>query len=336
MPPRKGLCLSGPLSVRENKRMSNTALIYHPDYLKHLTGEGHPESPERLTAVINRLDTTGLLKELVVIEPKPANEDDIFLVHSKRHFDTIKRAWEEGLTALTPDTPISEESFRVAMLAVGGVLTGIDRIMAGDIANAMALVRPPGHHATPDHAMGFCLFNNVAIGARHLQKRYGIGNVLIVDWDLHHGNGTQEAFYDDPSVLYFSTHQYPHYPGTGSFHENGEGKGKGFTINVPMRARTPADEFMKKFRDAIYERALEFSPEFILISAGFDAHRNDPLGELLLTEDSYAEMTRTVLDIANRCCKGRVLSALEGGYNLNALATSVEAHLKAMTGLTKN
>ena len=311
--------------------MSNTALIYHPDYLKHLTGEGHPESPDRLTAIMERLDKTGLLKELAVIEPKPAREDDVLLIHSKNHLDTIKSAWDKGFISLTPDTPISEESFRVAMLAVGGVLTGIDRITAGEVVNGMALVRPPGHHATPDQAMGFCLFNNVAIGARYLQKKHGIERILIVDWDLHHGNGTQEAFYDDPSVLYFSTHQYPHYPGTGSFHETGEGKGKGFTINVPMRAGTPADEFMKKFRDALCERALEFSPDFILISAGFDAHRNDPLGELLLTEDSYAEMTRTVLDIAHRCCKGRVLSALEGGYNLNALATSVEAHLKVMT-----
>lgn len=281
---------------------------------------------------MDRLGKTGLLKELLLIEPKPAREDDILLVHSKEHFDTIKNAWDKGIMSLTPDTPISEESFMVAMLAAGGVLTGIDRIMAGEVANVMSLVRPPGHHATPDQAMGFCLFNNVAIGARYLQKKYDAERILIVDWDLHHGNGTQEAFYEDPSVLYFSTHQYPHYPGTGSFHETGEGRGKSFTINVPMRAGTPADEFMKKFRDALYERALEFSPEFVLISAGFDAHMSDPLGELLLTEDSYAEMTRMVLDIANKCCKGRVLSALEGGYNLNALAMSVEAHLKVMTG----
>lgn len=313
--------------------MKSTGLVYHQDYLKHLTGDGHPESPERLTAVMDRLGKTGLLKKLSIIGPKPAKEDDILLIHSKNHFDTVKNGWENGLTALTPDTPISEESFSVAMLAVGGVLTGIDMIMAGEVANGMTLVRPPGHHATPDQAMGFCLFNNVAIGARYLQKKHGIERILIVDWDLHHGNGTQAAFYEDPSILYFSTHQYPHYPGTGSFHETGEGKGKGFTINVPMRAGTPADEFLKKFRDALYERALEFSPEFILISAGFDAHMNDPLGELMLTEDSYAEMTRTVLDIAHRCCKGRVLSALEGGYNLNALAMSVEAHLKVMTGI---
>lgn len=310
-----------------------TGLIYHSDYLKHLTGEGHPESPERLVSIMDRLDKTGLLKKLTVIEPSPAKEDDILLVHSKRHFDTIKSAWENGYRALTPDTPISEESFTIAMLAAGGVLSGIDMIMAGDIRNGMALVRPPGHHATPDQPMGFCLFNNIAIGARYLRKKHGIDRVLIVDWDLHHGNGTQEAFYDDPTVLYFSTHQYPHYPGTGSFHETGEGKGKGFTINVPMRAGTPPDEFMKKFRDALYERALGFSPDFILISAGFDAHRSDPLGELLLTEDSYAGITRIVIDIADRCCKERVLSALEGGYNLNALAMSVEAHLKVMAGL---
>lgn len=310
--------------------MPKTGIIYHPDYLKHDTGFGHPESPYRLSAIMDRLRDTGLLSELTVIEPTPAKEEDVLLIHSETQFETVKNAWSEGDYSLTPDTPISEDSFKVALLAVGGVLTGIDRIMAGEIRNGMAIVRPPGHHATPDQPMGFCLFNNIAIGARHIQKKHGLKKVLIVDWDLHHGNGTQEAFYDDPSVLYFSTHQYPHYPGSGSFHETGEGKGEGFTINAPMRAGTPPDEFMKKFRDALYKRALEFSPEFILISAGFDAHKDDPLGELLLTEDSYAEMTNIVMDIADSCCKGRVLSALEGGYNLNALALSVEAHLKAM------
>lgn len=311
--------------------MTNTGLIYHPDYLKHDTGFSHPESPDRLTSIMDRLRDTGLLNELTIIEPTSAKEEDVLLIHSKTHFDTIKSAWENGYKAINPDTPISEESFRVALLAVGGVLTGIDRMMSGEIKNGMALVRPPGHHATPDQAMGFCLFNNIAIGARHIQKRHGLKRVLIVDWDLHHGNGTQEAFYDDPSVLYFSTHQYPHYPGTGSFHETGDGKGKGYTINAPMRAGTPPEEFMKKFRDALYERAIEFSPEFILISAGFDAHRDDPLGDMLLTEGSYAEMTGIVLDISETCCKGRVLSALEGGYNLKALALSVLAHLRVMT-----
>ncbi len=311
--------------------MSKTGIIYHPDYLKHDTGFGHPESPYRLTSILDRLRDSGLLNELTIIEPTSAKEEDILLVHTREHLEMVKDAWDEGLTALTPDTPISEDSFRVALLAVGGILTGIDRIISGEIKNGMALVRPPGHHATPDQAMGFCLFNNVAIGARHLQKMHGIKKVLIVDWDLHHGNGTQEAFYDDPSVLYFSTHQYPHYPGTGSYHETGEGKGEGYTINAPMLAGTPSEEFMKKFREALYERALEFSPEFILISAGFDAHKDDPLGGLLLTENSYAEMTRIVLNISEKCCKGRVLSALEGGYNLDALALSVLAHLRVMT-----
>jgi acetoin utilization deacetylase AcuC-like enzyme len=312
--------------------MARTGIIYHPDYLNHQTGAYHPESPERLTSIVDRLIESGLMKELALIEPKSAIEEEILLVHAKKHLETIKTAWDRGFTALAADTPISEESYRIALLAAGGVLTGVDRIMAGEVRNGMALVRPPGHHATPTQAMGFCLFNNVAIGARYIQKRYGIEKVLIVDWDLHHGNGTQEAFYDDPSVLYFSTHEYPHYPGTGSYHENGEGAGKGFTINVPMRAGTPADEFLKKFRESIYERALEFSPGFILISAGFDAHRADPLGDLMLTESSYAEMTEVVLDIADRCSSGRVLSALEGGYNLSALALSVEAHLRAMLG----
>lgn len=308
------------------------AIVYHPDYLTHKTGLDHPESPDRLKAVIRRLDETGFLKKLILIEPNPAREEEILLVHSKRHFEAIKNAWDNGGTTLTPDTPISEESYRIALLAAGGVLTGIDKIMAKEIDNGMALVRPPGHHATPDKAMGFCLFNNVAIGAKYLQKKYGIAKVLIVDWDLHHGNGTQDAFYEDPTVLYFSIHQYPHYPGTGSAREKGEGKGAGFTINVPVMGDTPADEFMKKFKDALYDKAIEFSPDFILISAGFDAHKDDPLGNLMLTEASYAEMTKIILDIANTCCQGRVLSALEGGYNLNALAISVEAHLRAMIG----
>lgn len=308
------------------------AIVYHPDYLTHKTGLDHPESPDRLKAVMRRLDETGLLKKLILIEPDPAREEDILLVHSKRHFEAIKNAWDNGCTTLTPDTPISEESYRIALLAAGGVLTGIDKIMAKEIDNGMALVRPPGHHATPDKAMGFCLFNNVAIGAKYLRKKYGIAKVLIVDWDLHHGNGTQDAFYEDPTVLYFSIHQYPHYPGTGSAREKGEGKGAGFTINMPVMGYTPADEFMKKFKGALYDKAIEFSPDFILISAGFDAHKDDPLGNLMLTEASYAEMTNITLDIANTCCKGRVLSALEGGYNLNALAMSVEAHLRAMMG----
>lgn len=308
------------------------AIVYHPDYLMHKTGFSHPESPDRLTAIMRRLDESSLLKKLIMIEPNPAKEEDILRVHSKRHFETIKNAWDNGCTALTPDTPISEESYRIALLSAGGVLTGIDKIMAKEIDNGMALVRPPGHHAMPDQAMGFCLFNNVAIGARYLQKKYRIAKVLIVDWDLHHGNGTQDAFYEDPTVLYFSIHQYPHYPGTGSANEKGAGKGAGFTINVPVMGDTPADEFMKKFRDTLYDKAIEFSPDFILISAGFDAHRDDPLGNLMLTEASYGEMTKITLDIANTCCKGRVLSALEGGYNLNALALSVEAHLRAMMG----
>lgn len=307
-----------------------TGLIYHPDYLKHLTGYSHPESPARLSSIMGRLNETGLLKQLTLIEPRAATEEEILLVHTREHYDDLKNAWDNGYRELTADTPISEESFRIALLAAGGVLTGIDRIMDGEVGNGMALVRPPGHHATPEQSMGFCLFNNVAIGARYLRERHGLKRILIVDWDLHHGNGTQEAFYEDPSVLYFSTHQYPHYPGTGSSHETGEGKGKGFTINVPMRAGTSPEDFMKKFTDALYERALEFSPEFILISAGFDAHRDDPLGDLMLTADSYGEMTRIVLDIAAKSCGGKVLSSLEGGYNLNALAVSVEAHLRVM------
>ncbi len=228
---------------------------------------------------------------------------------------------------------MSPGSYRAALQAVGGTLAAIDAVMDGRVANAFCAVRPPGHHAEPSRAMGFCLFNNVAVGARYAQQRYGLGRVLILDWDVHHGNGTQAAFYEDPTVLYVSLHQYPWYPGTGSAEEVGTGPGEGYTLNLPMAAGRGNDEYRTAFELRIQPAVREFSPDFVLISAGFDAHRDDPLAMMNVTEAGYRAMTESVKDWASTTAQGRIVSCLEGGYNLTALADSVEAHVRCLAGL---
>ena len=216
-------------------------------------------------------------------------------------------------------------------MAAGGVLAAVDAVMNKQVTNAFCAVRPPGHHAMENRAMGFCIFNNVAIGTKYVQKKYGLSNVLIVDWDVHHGNGTQAAFYDDPTVLYFSVHQYPFYPGSGSEAEKGEGKGLNYTINVPLPAGSGDDVYVKAFEEKLRPAALAFGPDFVFISAGFDAHENDLLGGMKVTADGFAELTRIVKAIAQRCCNGRIVSVLEGGYHLGGLAASVEAHIRVLS-----
>jgi acetoin utilization deacetylase AcuC-like enzyme len=311
------------------KRKSSTGLVYHPDYLEHLTG-AHPESPDRLVAIMQRLGESGLLERVVMIEPRRAREEDVTRVHAPEHVRWVKKACGEGFSHLDPDTAVSERSFDVALLATGGLLAACDEIASGKVANALCLVRPPGHHATRGRAMGFCLFNNVAIAARYLQGEHGIERVLIVDWDLHHGNGTQDIFYDDGSVFYFSAHQSPHYPGTGRREEVGEGEGEGYTLNLPLPAGTGEREYLDAFMETLEGPASAFSPEFVLVSAGFDAHSEDPLGSLSLTERGYRELTEFVAGIAAKHCGGMLLSALEGGYNLSALSRSVETHLSSL------
>lgn len=315
--------------VSAEKRKSRTGLVYHPDYLEHLTGD-HPESPERLVAIMERLGGTGLLDHVVMIEPRSATEEDITRVHSPAHFRWVKRACEEGISHLDPDTAISPKSFEVALLAAGGLLAACDKIASGEIGNALCLVRPPGHHATVSRAMGFCLFNNVAVCARYLQRVHGFERILIVDWDLHHGNGTQDIFYGDRSVFYFSAHQSPHYPGTGAKDETGEGQGEGYNLNLPLPAGTGEREYLDAFEVTLAGSAADFAPDFLLVSAGFDAHALDPLGSLNLTETGYRELTEFVANIARDHSGGRLISALEGGYNLDALARSVESHLSAL------
>jgi acetoin utilization deacetylase AcuC-like enzyme len=311
--------------------MGRTGFVYHPQYLEHDMGAGHPESPERLRAIVARLQESGVFDRLVHIQPLPAADEWITYIHAASYLETLKRrAPTHGRVPLDPDTSMSPGSLSAAYLAAGGLLTAADAIVSGSIDHAFCAVRPPGHHAEHDRAMGFCLFNNVAIAARYLQRKHGIARVLIVDWDVHHGNGTQHAFYDDPSVLFFSTHQYPHYPGTGRPSEEGEGAGKGTTINVPMTAGEGDDVYRRLFEKVLIPAADNFKPDFVVLSAGFDAHRNDPLASMGLTEDGYAELTRLVVQIAQRHCNGRVLSSLEGGYHLASLSASVERHLMAL------
>jgi len=309
-----------------------TGLIYDEIYLEHETTPGHPERPERLVEIIKRLKTNGLYSQLLELKPTPAALDWVQMVHSLEYIERAQQRCESGAACLDSlDVPISRRSYGAAVMAAGGVLTAVDAVMKKEVANAFCAVRPPGHHAMENRAMGFCIFNNVAIGTRYVQEKYGVSNVLIVDWDVHHGNGTQAEFYDDPTVLYFSVHQYPFYPGSGSEAEKGEGKGLNYTINVPLPAGSGDDVYVKAFEEKLKPAALAFSPDFVFISAGFDACENDLLGGMKVTADGFGELTHIVKTIAERCCNGRIVSVLEGGYHLEGLAASVEAHIRVLS-----
>ncbi|MDQ4123734.1 MAG: histone deacetylase [Acidobacteriota bacterium] len=306
-----------------------TALVHHPICLKHDTGEGHPETSGRYRVVMNALMSDDILwKDLIEIQAPAAPRGNILACHTPQLFKRLENAAEEGLMYLDADTVISMQSFDVGLHGAGAACRAVDAVMKNETDNAFVAMRPPGHHATRETAMGFCLFNNVAIGARYAQQKYKeIERVAIVDWDVHHGNGTQGIFYDDPTVFFFSMHQYPWYPGTGSRGETGHGRGKGFTLNVPVKARTSATEQRRMFEAAIESIAAQFKPDLIFISAGFDAHHSDPLGQLQLGNDDFVSMTRTVKDWANEVCGGKVVSCLEGGYNLKTLGETVRAHV---------
>lgn len=270
-------------------------------------------------------------ENLLVIEPNAAPQGIIQSVHSKAHFRFVEEAFASGLTNLDADTVVSMHSFEAACYGVGGAISAVDSVLAGRARNCFVAVRPPGHHASAERAMGFCLFNNVAAAARYAQNQYkDVERVAIVDWDVHHGNGTQGIFYSDPTVFFFSIHQYPWYPGTGSRGETGQGRGLGATLNVPLRAETPASVHRSAFEAALEEIASKFRPDMIFISAGFDAHLSDPLGQLMLEDSDFAAMTRCVLQWADDVCDGRVVSCLEGGYNLETLGATVKSHVQVL------
>ena len=306
-----------------------TALVHHPIYQKHDTGIGHPETPKRYEVVMKALEGDAKFWEsLNVVEAEKVSRGIIQACHTKQHFDRVEKAFEAGETFLDADTIISMNSFDAAIYAAGGACRAVDAVMSGEAKNAFLAARPPGHHATGEHAMGFCLFNNVAVAARYAQNKYKeIERVAIVDWDVHHGNGTQGIFFDDPTVFFFSMHQYPWYPGTGSRGEIGYGRGKGFTLNAPVKAQTSATEQKRMFEDAIGDISRNFKPDLIMISAGFDAHESDPLGQLKLQDEDFISMTKTVKQWADKVCAGRIVSCLEGGYNLETLGETVKSHV---------
>ncbi len=308
-----------------------TALVMDPVFAKHVTGAGHPEAPDRYKAVAAALAKAEFAQQLKRLTVRLATQDEIARCHDRRYIETAKKDIESGARQLTTgDTPVCPDSLKVALAAAGSVCGAVDQVIAKKAKNAFCVVRPPGHHATPSRGMGFCIFNNVAIAARYAQERHKIGKVLIVDWDVHHGNGTQDIFYDDPSVLFFSTHQSPWYPWTGSREETGTGKGRGTTLNRPFPAGAGRKEIVGAFQDDLLPVVNRFKPELVLISAGFDSRRGDPLGRFVLTDEDFVELTRIVLEIAREHAEGRVVSVLEGGYKLSGLASAAKAHCERL------
>src|SRR5262245_21214557 len=310
--------------------MAGSAVVIDREYLKHDPGHGHPERPQRLRCLLDLaegLDRT----RYKILPPRAARKEEIESCHTKEYIELVEATSETNRYALDGDTVTCRDSFGVGVLAAGGFLQLLDTIAAGETRNGFALVRPPGHHALIDRAMGFCLFNTVAIGARHAIRRYGAKKVLIVDWDVHHGNGTQEAFYQEPSTLYISTHQYPFFPGTGAAAEVGVGKGEGFTVNVPLPAGCGDGEYVLVFQEIIMRLAEKYAPEWILVSAGFDPHRRDPLGGMGLTEAGFAAMASLLLILAEKYADARIALVLEGGYNLAGLRNSVAAVLNQLS-----
>ena len=310
-----------------------TGIVTSDAYAAHRTGAGHPESADRVRAIVAKLRDAGLLDRTVPIAPRPATEAELLRCHSADYLRIVREDVAEGLHKLsTGDTPLSEKSLETAFLAAGGVLAAVDAVMAGRLTNAAAIVRPPGHHATPTKGMGFCVFNNVACAARHAQAVHGVQRVLIADWDVHHGNGTQDIFYADGTVLFFDTHQSPLYPGTGSRDETGAGAAAGLIMNRPFAAGAGRAEIVGAFRDELAPAADVFRPELVLVSAGFDSRIGDPLGGFRLTDDDFAELTAIMKGIAAKHCGGRLVSTLEGGYALDGLAAAVAAHVQALCG----
>jgi acetoin utilization deacetylase AcuC-like enzyme len=313
--------------------LAMTVLITDPLFLRHETGR-HPECPERLGSVWARLDQSGLRGRCRPASFEPLSPEQVARLHRPEVVARAQAAAEvgEGAGYLDADTVVSAESFEVALTAAGACAAGVDAVMRGPERTALCLVRPPGHHATPTRSMGFCLFNNIALAADHARQAFGLSRLLIVDWDVHHGNGTQDIFYADPGVLFYSIHRYGHgfYPGTGAADETGTGPGLGYTLNVPVRFGTSRPAYRSQFLSGLEQAADQIRPELVLVSAGFDAHHRDPIGSLGLETEDFADLTRLVLQVADTHAQGRVVSCLEGGYDLQALAESVQVHLEEL------
>jgi acetoin utilization deacetylase AcuC-like enzyme len=306
-----------------------TLLYYDPRFLDHRTGN-HPERPQRLIQVARHLERTGLDRRCGRPTWDPVSDERLARAHSAEYAAQLLAFEQSGGGRVEADTVVSKGSVAVARLAAGAVCDAVARVLRGEDSTALCLGRPPGHHALHDAAMGFCLFNNVAIGARLAIDELGLDRVMIVDWDVHHGNGTQDAFYADPQVSFLSVHRWPFYPGTGDKHETGTGAGLGTTVNLPTAFGTPREEYHSSFRAALDKLADKTKPQLVLISAGFDSHRDDPVGSLGLETEDFIDLTRVVLDVAKTHAEGRVVSVLEGGYNPSILAGCVEVHLKEL------
>ena len=305
--------------------------VYNPIYLKHDTGQ-HVEIAKRLEVVISHLEETGLKQKLTPIEPRAASVEELSLVHYQDHILHIQDVAQKGGGWLDPDTVMSSDSYEAALYAAGGAIKATEAVMSGEVSSAFALVRPPGHHATPWRAMGFCIFNNVAVAVKQTMKNHHLDRILIADFDVHHGNGTQEAFYDDPKVLYFSTHQYPFYPGTGRIEEVGAGEGEGTTVNVPLPAWCGDEEYLQVFQQVLVPVAHRFQPQIILVSAGYDPHWADQISLMQVSIAGFAQMARILKELSSELCHNRLVFTLEGGYHTLALAHSIKATLEVLLG----
>jgi len=312
--------------------MNKTGIVRDESYLDHQPGAFHPESRKRLETVYGMLEDPDMKNNYREIPVREAIEEELLFIHSKDYIDMVAATSGKPYGYLDADTQTSEGSYLAALRAAGGLCNAMEMVEKGELDNAFALVRPPGHHAERNRGMGFCLFNNVAIGARYAQKQLGLERILIADWDLHHGNSTQHSFEDDPSVLYFSTHQYPYYPGSGGFQEVGTGKGEGYTVNVPLATGYGDAEYVAIYEQILKPIALQFNPNFVLCSVGFDIYMHDPLGGMSVSPDGFAGLTRALMDIARESCDGKLVLTLEGGYNLEGLRDSVKAVLKELRG----
>ncbi|MFO1520155.1 MAG: histone deacetylase [bacterium] len=312
--------------------MNRIALVQDPRYLDHLTGALHPERPERLKSIQKMLEESGLEKKAISIEPREATEEEIALVHTRELIDEVKATQHRDSTFLDPDTHASRHSWEAAKLAAGGLLVALDELLSGKVEEAFAFPRPPGHHAERDHAMGFCLFNNVAIAAEVAIQKKGLKKVVILDFDVHHGNGTQHSFEERADVFYLSTHRYPFYPGTGSAREIGKGAGEGYTLNVPMSAGATDADYEEVFEEKIVPTVVQYRPDLLIVSAGFDAHRLDPLGGMEVSNRGYRMMAENIEIMRKKCGMIPALYALEGGYHLKGLSESVKEVVEVMLG----